>query len=79
MNEGFTIFWSQRRMKAKFNYLVSQGTYRALSLEREQIIALKAELKQVSGESLRLSKKIASQAKADEDQGQDQDGDLPNK
>ena len=49
-----------RRMKAEFDYLVSRGTYGALSPEQEQIIALKAELEQVSGETLRLSKKIAS-------------------
>ena len=66
-----------RRMKAKFDYLVSRGTYGALSPEQEQIIALKAELEQVSGETLRLSKKIASQAKEDEDQGEDNEGDRP--
>ena len=73
-----------RRMKAKFDYLVSRGTYGALSPEQEQIIALKAELEQVSGETLRLSKKIASQARADnpeadDDQGQDNEGNHPNK
>ena len=73
-----------RRLKAKFDYLVSRGTYGALSPEQEQIIALKAELEQVSGETLRLSKKIASQAKtdnleADDDQGQDNAGNHPNK
>ena len=53
-----------RRMKAKFDYLVSRGTYGALSPEQEQIIALTAQLEQVSGETLRLSKKMAEQAKA---------------
>ena len=52
-----------RRMKAKFDYLVSRGSYGALSPEQEQIIALTAQLEQVSGEMLRLSKKMAEQAK----------------
>jgi hypothetical protein len=53
-----------RRIKAKYDYLVSKGTYGALSPEQEQIIALTAQLEQVSGETLRLSKKMASQTKA---------------
>lgn len=52
-----------RHIKAKYDYLVSKGTYGALSQEQEQIIALTAQLEQVSGETLCLSKNMASQTK----------------
>ena len=63
-------------MKAKFDYFVSQGTYGALSPEQEQIIALTAQLEQVSGETLRLSKKMAEQAKARKGNSNKQQGTL---
>ena len=63
-----------RRMKAKFDYLVSRGTYGALSPEQEQIIALTAQLEQVSGETLRLSKKMAEQAKGRKNNANKQQG-----
>ena len=63
-----------RRMKAKFDYLVSRGTYGSLSPEQEQIIALTAQLEQVSGETLRLSKRMTEQAKARANAGNKQQG-----
>lgn len=55
-------------MKAKFDSIVSRGTYGALSPEQEQFIALTAQLEQISSKTLHLSEKMAEQAKADKNQ-----------
>ena len=68
-----------KRMKAKFDYLVSRGTYGSLSPEQEQIIALTAQLEQVSGETLRLSKRMTEQAKARATAGNKKAGSLNSK
>ncbi len=64
----------RRRMKPKFEYTVSRGTYGALFPEQEQIIALTSQWEHMSGETLRLSKKMAEQAKAGKSSGNRQKG-----
>ena len=70
----FQPCWTHEMMKAKFDYLVSQQTYRSLSPEQEQIISLTAQLKQVSNKMLHLSKQMTEQAKARANAGNGQQG-----
>ncbi len=51
------------RIKAKYDYLVSKGTYGTLSPEQEQIIDLTAQLEQGSGETICHPRKWQAKSK----------------